>query len=65
MNVNIYVELLKIHTKLSLKLFFCNTFFLYHIMLKDLKPKFNHIKKKLKTINVGVFGRQTYDNLTI
>ena len=64
MNVNIYVELIKIHTKLSLKLFFCNTFFLYHIMLKDLKPKLNH-KNTLKTINVGVFGRQTYDNLTI
>ena len=56
MNVNIYVELLKIHTKLSLKLFFCNTFFLYHIMLKDLKPILNH-KNTLKTINLSVFGR--------
>ena len=64
MNINIYVELLKIHTKLSLKLFFCNTFFLYHIMLKDLKPISNH-KNTLKTINFSVFGRQAYDNSTI
>ena len=64
MNVNIYVELIKIHTNCHSNYSFATRFFLYHIMLKDLKPRLNH-KNTLKTINVGVFGRQTYDNLTI
>ena len=39
-------------------------FFLYHIMLKGLKPILND-KNTVKTINVSVFGRQACDNLTI
>ena len=64
MNVKIHVELQKIHTKLSLRLFFSISFFLYHIMLKYLKLILNH-KNRVKTIDVGVFRCQTHDSLII